>query len=64
MKYQIQILVDTPEGKKEWKSIRPSGPRARPYEYENELEAHRMLRMCYGSTLCSNEMRVINTKDL
>lgn len=58
MKYEMQILITDKSNKKFWKSIRQM-PTMPPYQYDTELEAYRMLKMLYGSVLCSDEMRIL-----
>jgi len=55
----MQILITDPtSNKKIWKSVRQSS-NLNPYEYDTEVEAYRMLRICYGAVLCCDEMRVL-----
>jgi hypothetical protein len=57
MKYQIQIL-DRSTNQKKWVSVQGCNLPT-PYEYDTREEADRMLRLCYGGVLCSDEMRVV-----
>lgn len=63
MKYQMQVLIEdrTDNNKKKWVSVQGSNLPT-PYEYDTKVEAERILRMCYGGTFCSDEMRVIEVK--
>lgn len=58
MKYEMQIKIQDPRNpnKKIWRSVKRSDGMV--YQYENEEEAYRMLRSCYGHALCCDEMRV------
>lgn len=62
MKYQFQIrILDPSTNKKVWRSVSPTN--GKPYEYDTEEEAYRMMKMCYGnSCVCREDMRVLPVK--
>jgi len=55
--YQFQVLITKDDGTKEWCSVRPTN--GKPYSYETEQEARRMLEMCYPDAI-KETVRVIN----
>ena len=65
IQYQMQIKIADPKNyeKKIWASVRQTFGK-KPYTYDTKEEAEKMLRICYGAALCSDEMRVINSLDV
>jgi len=61
--YEMQVLMETSDGKKEWRSIRPSSCNIEgivpPYRYDRKDDAKLMIRKLYPDC-ASEELRVIS----
>lgn len=53
MKYEMQLKI-TKKGKEEWLSIKPTNSDI-PYQYKTELEALKMLDICYREVEPANK---------
>jgi len=63
--FKMQIRVWTVKKGYYWASIHPSAPAVtpKPYEYETEKEARRMLDMCYPNLIYGTEKRVVPSEE-
>jgi hypothetical protein len=59
-KWRIEVEVKV-GGEKVWKPVSPTnGP---PYEYDDENEAYRMMKMCYGDPANPVKARIKQTNE-